>query len=38
MAYIFSYYAIALAWIISLLNYALVGALSTPSASRLLMR
>lgn len=30
MAYIFSYYAIALSWVTSLINFALVGALSTP--------
>jgi len=33
MAYIFSYYAIALSWVTSLLNFALVGALSKPLSS-----
>jgi hypothetical protein len=30
MAYMFSYYALSLSWITSLINFALIGALGTP--------
>jgi hypothetical protein len=33
MAYMFSYYALSLSWITSLVNFALIGALGTPLPS-----